>query len=75
MVTSFFGPKKNKSCLYEYDFGDSWECEVKFIQELTLPETFKRRLLAGERAFPHEDCGGIDGYERLVKVVKTGKDP
>ena len=72
-VSSYFG-KERKTCLYEYDFGDGWLCEVKLIREVSLPETFRRRLLGGERAFPHEDCGGYGGYERCLEVVKTGKD-
>jgi hypothetical protein len=60
---------------YEYDFGDGWIHEVKVRDELTLPETFKRRLLDGERAAPKEDCGGDGGYERMVSVVEKGIDP
>ncbi len=62
-------------CEYLYDFGDHWIHEVKLRCELSLPETFKRRLLDGERAAPHEDCGGVGGYERMVAVVETGQDP
>jgi hypothetical protein len=39
-----------------------------------LDEEFPRVLLAGTRAFPHEDCGGIGGYERCAKFVLTGED-
>ena len=60
---------------YEYDFGDGWIHEVKVRDEVSLPETFKRRMLDGERAAPPEDCGGEGGYERIVSVVETGKDP
>jgi len=74
-VAPYFKAKGMKSCLYEYDFGDSWYCDVKLVQEVYDAKTFKRRLLGGERAFPHEDCGGMDGYERCAEFVKTGKDP
>lgn len=60
---------------YEYDFGDSWLHEVKLRSEVSLPETFKRRLLDGERAAPMEDSGGEGGYERMVSVVEKGEDP
>lgn len=60
---------------YEYDFGDEWIHEVKLRDEVSLPESFKRRLLAGERAAPPEDCGGVGGYERLLSVVERGVDP
>jgi len=60
---------------YEYDFGDGWVHDVKVRDEISLPDTFKRRMLDGERAAPPEDCGGEGGYERIVSVVETGKDP
>lgn len=60
---------------YEYDFGDGWIHEVKLRDEVSVGETFKRRLLDGERAAPPEDCGGTSGYERLVEIVETGVDP
>ncbi len=60
---------------YEYDFGDGWTHEVKLRGEVSVPETFKRRLIGGELAGPPEDCGGPHGYERMVAVVETGKDP
>ena len=28
------------------------------------------RCLAGERACPHEDCGGVGGYEDLMAVMR-----
>lgn len=33
------------------------------------------QLVAGERACPPEDCGGVFGYERLVDFLATGTDP
>jgi hypothetical protein len=36
---------------------------------LSLPQRFVRQLLAGERAFPPEDCEGIPGYENCVAVA------
>jgi hypothetical protein len=60
---------------YEYDFGDGWIHEVKLRDEVSLRESFKRRLLDGERATPPEDSGGQGGYERLLSVVENGVDP
>ena len=61
---------------YEYDFGDSWEHEI--VLEEILPATAKKVpsvCLAGERACPPEDCGGVWGYEELLRVIKNPTDP
>jgi hypothetical protein len=55
--------------LYQYDFGDSWWHEVTVLDVVPVPQRFIRQLLAGERAFPPEDCGGIPGYENCVAVA------
>ena len=61
---------ENCSAEYLYDFGDNWEHEI--ILEHILPrETNVRypRCIAGERACPPEDCGGIDGYQDLLEAI------
>lgn len=73
-LAAFFDESGADRCLYEYDFGDGWEHEVKLRKPLALPESFKRRLLDGRRAFPPEDCGGVWGYERCVKLLGGGAD-
>ena len=59
-------------CLYTYDFGDGWEHEVKLKSIQNYTTSFKRKLIAGKRAFPPEDCGGLPGYETCAAVA-TGK--
>lgn len=73
-LADFLGKARSKTCMYEYDFGDSWEHDVT-IRTVTLPETFERRLVGGERAFPPEDCGGLDGYDRYAVAVVERRDP
>lgn len=63
-------PSEGKSCIYWYDFGDDWIHLVECTQLVELPETFRARLLGGERAFPLEDCGGIWGYEKSCRVAR-----
>ena len=63
------------TCRYTYDFGDSWVHAVKLRQRVTSAERFQRRLVAGSRAAPHEDSGGIGGYWRMVEYAETGTDP
>ncbi len=68
-LSSFFGSVKSTRCVYEYDFGDSWEHDVVLMEATNLTEPFERRLTGGGRAFPPEDCGGVPGYEDCVRVA------
>src|SRR5262249_31922490 len=70
-------PNVGDGLVYEYDFGDSWEHMV--MLEKILPASAGTRLTAvcvgGERACPPEDCGGVGGYEELLKALKNRKHP
>ena len=60
---------KNKF-IYEYDFGDSWEHEIRLEKTLPPDIKFKHPLcLAGANACPPEDCGGITGYCELLAAM------
>jgi len=56
--------------LYDYDFGDGWEHELK-IEQVLASEAGARypRCLAGEGACPPEDCGGPPGYANLLAAL------
>ena len=60
---------------YEYDFGDSWHHEV-LLESIQIKEKGAKypKCLAGERACPPEDCGGIIGFEDLLEVIKDTKN-
>jgi hypothetical protein len=62
--------------LYEYDFGDSWEVDV-LLEGILLKEKGVKypRCLAGERACPPEDCGGVSGYYELLETLADRKHP
>jgi hypothetical protein len=56
---------------YEYDFGDGWEHEVVLEEILPRASAGKYpRCIAGERACPPEDCGGVPGYESLLEALR-----
>ena len=55
-----------------YDFSDGWSVRVSIVRTVSLPEVFRRRLVAGERAAPIEDCGGVAGYQDCVTAA-SGK--
>lgn len=62
--------------LYEYDFGDSWEHQVKVeaIEEAEEKE-FKPVCLAGERSCPPEDVGGVPGYAEFLEALADSDHP
>jgi len=54
----------NERFLYEYDFGDQWEHEVRVEQFLPLEARRKYPVcIGGHRAGPSEDCGGPHVYD------------
>jgi hypothetical protein len=61
--------KSGASFLYEYDFGDGWEHEVKVRRVSRATKSVAPRCLAGERACPPEDCGGVPGYGSLLTAL------
>ena len=49
----------NERFVYEYDFGDTWQHEVRIEQRLPLDDTgVYPRCIGGRRQAPPEDCGG-----------------
>lgn len=61
---------------YEYDFGDSWHhtIEIEDVREEGDGEEWAR-CLGGARACPPEDCGGPDGYARLLEILFDPQHP
>ncbi len=61
--------------IYEYDFGDSWEHRI-IVEKILDPDPALATLalcLAGERACPPDDCGGVYGYANLLEVITDPK--
>jgi len=55
---------------YEYDFGDGWVHHI-LVEKIIPPAPGVNYpvCLAGKRACPPEDCGGIWGYEELLDII------
>jgi hypothetical protein len=68
-------PKEKDKFTYIYDFGDGWEHRLT-VEKIMDSEPGKRHpvCLAGERACPPEDCGGIPGYEMLLSALLGPKN-
>lgn len=71
-ISDYSGPE---SFDYLYDFGDEW------LHEVTLEEVIPRRretrypvCVAGERACPPEDCGGVPGYAEFLRIMADPTD-
>ncbi|HEX8489271.1 MAG TPA: plasmid pRiA4b ORF-3 family protein, partial [Propionibacteriaceae bacterium] len=55
---------------YVYDFGDDWRHTIHFEKRLPAGSGEGRpRCVAGRRAGPPEDCGGIYGYQELLDAI------
>lgn len=68
--------KEGNNLEYEYDFGDGWRHQI--LLEKILDKDKKQVYpicIAGERACPPEDCGGVWGYQDLLKTIKNPKSP
>jgi hypothetical protein len=62
--------------LYEYDFGDSWKHRID-VEAIVPPEpgVHYPRCLAGRRARPPENCGGMWRYARILEALKHPDHP
>ena len=66
--------KKGDRFNYLYDFGDSWMHELK-VEKITEGEALPVCCTDGANACPPEDCGGIWGYQDLLKIRQNPNDP
>jgi hypothetical protein len=68
--------KAGDICHYEYDFGDSWMHEIALEEIVEAPvRPAAATCLAGEKAAPPEDCGGIPGFYHNLEVLKKPGHP
>jgi hypothetical protein len=67
-------PKKGSKLKYQYDFGDCWD-HIITCQGKTTASTEYVEILNGKRACPPEDCGGVPGYNQMLKAISDPTDP
>jgi len=64
-----------KNFVYEYDFGDGWEVDVKIEKALDQSQLNGVAVcLEGERAGPLEDSGGPGGYMHTLEILGDAND-
>lgn len=56
---------------YVYDYGDHWEHEIEVLEWNESKEKYAE-VIDGAGNCPPEDCGGVDGYQR-IKDYLSGK--
>lgn len=70
-ISAYFSPQ-NPDALYTYDFGDDWHHSVTLEDVLPRdPDVEYPCCLAGERACPPEDCGGVYGYADFLEAIRN----
>jgi pRiA4b ORF-3-like protein len=73
---SQIAPEPGARFVYAYDFGDGWDHAV-VVEKIVSPEPGARypRCVAGKRACPPEDVGGVWGYEAFLKAIRNRRHP
>ena len=67
--------EKRRTFLYNYDFGDDWQVDLKFERKIEGTDASIPVCIEGERAGPPEDCGGPYGYMNLLEILANPKHP
>ena len=69
--------RQGSTCVYEYDFGDSWDHLIEVEDELPVESVTRPvpRCLGGKRACPPEDCGGPHGYADFLEAIRDPNHP
>lgn len=67
-----FIKREKEKIKYLYDLGDRWEHIVELEKTIPGKESADYPIcIAGKRACPPEDCGGVSGYYNLLEIIKN----
>jgi len=74
-IAGYFQAPKDKA-RYVYDFGDNWEHQIT-LEKIPPedPESMYPKCIAGKRACPPDDAGGVGGYENLLQIAANPNHP
>ena len=73
--------KVGDECSLTYDMGDSWHHTVRLFEIHRYEDKEIRfsnigvEILSGEGACPLDDCGGVWGYEEILRIIQDPDDP
>lgn len=72
LIVSDLLTKKHEKVTYEYDYGDRWEHDI-FLEEIIAadPNIKYPFCVEGKMSCPPEDCGGIHGYQDILKIMRN----
>ena len=73
-ITDQFHAPRDQA-LYEYDFGDGWMLDV-VLESVGMRHAGTKypRCVDGARKAPPEDCGGVSGYESMLRILDDPAD-
>ena len=72
--------KVGDECSLTYDMGDSWHHTVRLLEIRRYEDAQIRfsnigvELLSGTGTCPPKDCGGISGYEEILRIIKDPEE-
>lgn len=72
---SKLGLNLKKKFRYIYDFGDDWEHDIVLEKIILDKANIYPFCVAGERAAPPEDCGGVCAYEEKLEILADKNHP
>lgn len=57
--------------LYEYHFGEGWQVDIRVEKTVAIEKgTTYPVCIAGDRAGPPEDCGGLEAFHDMLACIK-----
>lgn len=61
---------KRGSMVYEYHFGEGWRVDIRVEKHVpAVKGQVYPSCIAGERAGPPEDCGGVEAYHDMLAAI------
>ena len=57
--------------MYHYYFGEGWQIDIKVEKTSTVEKgVHYPACVAGERAGPPEDCGGVEAFHDMIAALQ-----